>query len=499
MTQRYSTARKSGLIPRPNIVYVCSDQHAFKYAGYAGHSLVWSPNLDRIAQEGVVFSNAYCGSPVCVPSRSCLMTGVYASDCNSFCNSTVWDGSYPTWGKRLREAGYFCRATGKMDLNAEFDMGFDLQETSNKHRVNPDITSLFRRPVGYRVGPRRAVNGWPRDERHKDCKIAENAVNFITREANGLNQPWLLYVGFQEPHPKFAALRQHYNRYPLEEIDLPVIPDEELDSQHLVYRVLRHLQLLDAEIPEERIRRARAGYYGMITEVDEYIGQIWNALEGENLLENTVFIYTSDHGESLGEHGLWNKSNLYENAAHVPMTVAGAGIPKNVKIETCVGHTDLAATLMALCGQEIPREFRGHSLVPMMEGTPGDHPGYAFCENHSAGTPTGSFMIRRSEWKYVHFTWYEDQLFNLEEDPNELLNRIDDPSAQGIVKELKAILFREVNPEEITRRAFQTQDRRLRDLTEGRSEDEIFSILKSRLGPGLARVLASRLAAENTG
>lgn len=131
---------------KPNIVFICSDQHSYKYTGYLGHDLVKTPHLDRIARRGVVFTDTYCVQPVCVPGRSSLMTGMYASDCNSFCNSTVWDGSHATWGKRLSQSGYYCRAIGKMDLNDDFDTGFEEIETSHGHRHNPDVTSLFRRP-----------------------------------------------------------------------------------------------------------------------------------------------------------------------------------------------------------------------------------------------------------------------------------------------------------------------------------------------------------------
>ena len=144
---------------RPNIVFICSDQHSHKYNGYAGHPFVNTPNLDRLAKYGVVFNNAYSGNPVCVPGRTSLMTGMYASDCNSFCNSTVWDGSHPVWGIGLTEAGYDCRAIGKMDLNDDFDTGFQEVNTSHGHRHNPDITSLFRRPPCYRVGERPGVDG----------------------------------------------------------------------------------------------------------------------------------------------------------------------------------------------------------------------------------------------------------------------------------------------------------------------------------------------------
>ena len=160
---------RESLIPvaeKPNIVFICSDQHHSKYTGYAGHPIVKTPNLDRIAKEGVVFSSAYCGNPVCVAGRSSMMTGMYASDCNSFCNSTVWDGSYPTWGTHLSKNGYHCRATGKMDLNDRFDMGFTEVETKHGHAHNPDITALFRRPPAYRIGSRANIIGQSREKRH---------------------------------------------------------------------------------------------------------------------------------------------------------------------------------------------------------------------------------------------------------------------------------------------------------------------------------------------
>ena len=161
---------------RPNIVCISTDQHSFRYAGFMGHALVKTPNLDRLASEGVVLENNYCGSPVCVPSRACMMTGMFPSDVNSYGNSTVYDGSYPTWGKRLRDdAGYYCWGAGKADLNDDVDLGFE-GHLSNEHATNPDITSLFRRPTIYRINERKQINGTFRKERSNDVKTADKAV-----------------------------------------------------------------------------------------------------------------------------------------------------------------------------------------------------------------------------------------------------------------------------------------------------------------------------------
>lgn len=476
---------------RPNIVYICSDQHSFRTTGYAGHPLVKTPNMDRLAERGTVFANTYCGSPVCTPGRACLMTGMYPSDVGSYCNSTVWDGSHPTWGKRLTDSGYACHATGKFDLNLDCDSGFVEKEVKNGHSRNPDITSLFRNPLCYRIGERLGVDGRLRDERHRDSHLTQNALDFIRNERPRIDGPWTFFLGLSQPHPKFVALRQYYDMYPLDEIDMPDVRQDDLENLHYVYQGIRSQKRLATQIPEERVRRARAGYYGMISELDEYVGQVYDAMEEVGELDNTVFIYTSDHGESLGEHGLWYKNNLYENAAHVPLVMTGPGIPEGKVIDTPVAHVDLAATLLDYAGVERPSGFRGHSLIPMLSGIGlGDHPGWSYTESHSESNCTGSFLIRKGQWKYKHFTWYDDLFFNLDEDPGEFVNRIDDPNVQPVVRELRGILDSQVDTEQVTKDAFAAQARRRGELSEGKTVEEFAELLEGRLGKGQAMALA---------
>ena len=477
---------------RPNIVFICSDQHSYKYTGYAGHNVVKTPNLDRIAGQGIVFSDAYSGNPVCVPGRTGMMTGMLASDCNSFCNSTVWDGSHPVWGTYLKNEGYYCRAIGKMDLNSNFDTGFDEIETSHGHCTDPDITSLFRRPVAYRSNELSNVNGGMRKERHGDAAKTQLGLKFLQEESSKIKKPWALFLGLTEPHPKFVALEEYYRMYPEYNVDMPNIPPGHLEKLHLVFQELRHFKRIATPIPEDRIRKARAAYYGMITELDEYIGKIWDELEQSGELKNTLFIYTSDHGESLGEHGLWLKNNLYDVAARIPLVMAGAGFPGNVKINTPVGHVDVVATMLELAGSAAFKKLRGHSLLPFLQGKSTSHPGFAFSESHSEGNCTGSFMIRKGDWKYIHFTWYDDLLFNVAQDPGEFNNLIDKPETADIQAELKDILYSLVDPEEVTLRAFHAQEKILADFAVRMTEDQLFDMFKGRLGPGQARALAEK-------
>ena len=251
-------------------------------------------------------------------------------------------------------------------------------------------------------------------------------------------------------------------------------------------------------MPEKRIRTAIAAYYAMITEVDDYAGQIWKALEETGQLENTIFVYSSDHGESLGRHGLWLKNNLYDCADRVPLVMAGPGLPKGARVETPVMHADLIRTFLDAGGAKTHSKLRGHSLVRLANGQAGAHPGWAYSESHSEGNSTGSFMIRKGDWKYIHFTYYpEGLLFNIAQDPGERKNLFADksPEIQAKIKELRDILYSQVDPVEVTERAFATQNKRFdRYVKELGNDTALFDALRGRLGDGQAMsLLTNRL------
>jgi choline-sulfatase len=485
-----SAGAASGAGRKPNIILVLSDQHAYKYCGFMGHPVVRTPNLDKIAARGVVFRNTYCGSPVSAPSRAGMISGVYPSDCNSFCNSTAWDGGIPAWPALMRDAGYHTFGTGKMDAHDNFDLGFvESMNINNSHWKKPDITSLFRRPLCIRPAARNQVDGRPRATPHRDAQVVKATEAFIRRQRGG-GKPWVAYCGAHAPHDPFTGLGKYYDYY-LARADMPEVADEELERQHIVFTQMRYHKNLGTPIPAERVRRARAGYYAMITELDGHIGRLWTALEETGQLEHTIFVYTSDHGESLGEHGLWLKNNLYDVAARIPMVVAGANLPRGVTVDTPVAHVDLIRTFLEWGGAETHDRLRGHSLAPLMRGRAGGHPGWAYSESHSEGNCTGSFMVRKGDWKYIHFTWYDGLLYNLAEDPGELRNRIADPAARDALRELREILHAEVDPVALTEKAFRLQRERLDGLASTRNEEQMLDLLRGRLGEGQAVALLS--------
>jgi len=248
--------------------------------------------------------------------------------------------------------------------------------------------------------------------------------------------------------------------------------------------------------PEERVRRAWAAYYGIVSELDEYVGQLYDALAAADELEDTVFVYTSDHGELLGEHGLWYKNSPYEGAAHVPLVVSGIGLPAGESVETPVGHVDLVRTLLEWADAGYPDPQRRTSLQPLIEGDADEAtgPDDVYAENHSKRNCFGSFMTRKTDWKYIHFTGYDDLLFDLATDQNEFENRADDPEAPDVREELRGDLYEEVDPEVVTRRAFQRQQSIPDEVADRRGTEGLFETLRGRFDAGQPRMLAEKHA-----
>jgi choline-sulfatase len=460
----------------PNILFICSDEHNARIAAE-------TPNLDRLAARGVTYGNAYCGSPVCVPARASLMTGMFPSDVASYCNSTPFDGRVPTWANRLRDSGYSCWATGKLDLVEGKDYGFEEFHTDHLHSYAPDITSLFRRPLCYRVDKRPQVKGEFKARVRDDDKVVREALEFIKRDLPGRKQPWAMYVGLNLPHPPFVAAEKYRNLASVKNAGLPYIPPGHLERMHLAFRLMRNFYLTTDSIPAEDIISARAAYFALVAELDDYLGRILDAVDPSN----TLIVYTSDHGDMLGEHGLWFKNVLLEDAARVPLILAGPGFPPGLKVDTPVTHADLVATILEVAGIGRPSGLRGHSLLSA------SHPGYAYSESHSEGNCTGSFMIRKGDWKYIYFSWHDSLLFNLKDDPGEFRNLSGKPEYSSIEGELHGILTSLIKPDEITERAFQAQEAMLKKRFAEMGTEKFYQEMESRLGKGQARTLTMKL------
>ena len=487
--------QQNGVIRRPNIVFICSDQHSgLQLMGQPGGEIqARTPNLRRLAEMGVRFTNAYSVNPVCTPARAALMTGRFASDVGSYCNSTPFEGQVPTWGNYLQKAGYSCWATGKLDLTPKADLGFKQVKTDQGHYEKPDITSLFRRPMCYRVDERKQADGTVGDASAHDQRVLETGLSILRNDVPDGGKPWVTYMGFTMPHPPFITSQKYWDMYPPDQVRMPNVPPGYLERLHPVFQTMRRFSMTATPIPEERIRHARTAYYGMISQLDERIGQILDELEKRDELKNTLVIYTSDHGEMLGEHGLWFKNGLLEGAARVPMILAGAGLPQGKTFDAPVSHVDLVATMLDIAGITRPEGLRGHSLLPMIAGNESLQPEFVYAESHSEGNATGSFMIRKGRWKYIYFSWFGDNLlFDLESDPGEMNNLAGRPEHAGIVQELHGHLTSLVDPDAITERAFEKQERILAAMVQKNTLESFAQALESRLGKGQAMALAHK-------
>ncbi|MBW7998270.1 MAG: sulfatase-like hydrolase/transferase, partial [Candidatus Glassbacteria bacterium] len=412
---------------RPNILFICTDQFNASCAGFAGHPLVYTPNLDRLAARGTVFTNFYSNSPVCVPARAAMFSGLYPHEVEAYDNASPFDGRVPCWTNHLTDSGYRCRATGKLDFLFGRDYGMEEVDTEHGHDLNPDVTAFFRRPIQPRIDSRRQIEGYLDENPHHDTRFVAEAARFLAAEAGSERRPWMQYVGLNSPHPPFVVPRKYFEMYPLNNISLPDAPGGRPPELHPVMAAANHYNMFDTEpFSEGRIVRARAAYYGMITRLDEWVGTILTELERCGQQENTIVIFTADHGEMLGDHGMWFKGTPYDQAARVPLVIAGGPFGAGT-VDTPASHVDLAATMLELGGLSAPAGLRGRSLLPLLSGEESGGERAAYGELNNEGNTTGYCWLRTQQWKYVHFVGYEPMLFDMEADPRELNNLAADP------------------------------------------------------------------------
>jgi choline-sulfatase len=483
-----------GPVRRPNILFICTDTHQADASGFRKHPLVQTPNLDRLASQGTHFTACYCGSPLCAPARASLFSGMFPSDVESYCNATPFRDQVPTWGNCLQDRGYYCMATGKMDLSGSDKLGFEEVLTKHGHIESPDVSALFRRPLCYRIDDRKKIDAELSERPHGDERVLKTAISFLDQKAAKLSQPWALYVGFSAPLPYFTTDKRHFEMYPLDTVPMPPIPAGYLENLPLPWEATRGFKRVTLPLPEDRVRRARAAYYGSITALDERVGKLLDHLDRIGLRQNTLVIYTSDHGLSTGEHGLWFHNEPTDRSSRVPLIVCGPGIPAGRRVDMPVMHVDLFPTLMEVSETPLPpAKLRGHSLLPLCHGRPGNHPGVAYSECHAEGTCTGSFILRKGSWKYIHYTYYDSLLFNLEEDPEELHDVIGTPQGKKVAAELHEVLCSLVSPTERTEAAFARQERMLTELCAKMSLEELLTFgFEKRLGRGQALTLLKK-------
>jgi choline-sulfatase len=437
-----------------NLLVIMSDEHDPRWMSCAG-SFVRTPNLDRLAARGTHYTNAYTACPICVPARAAFATGKYNHQIGYWDNADPYDGKVPSWHHRLREAGHRVVSVGKLHFRStKDDNGFSEEIVPmNVWEEKGDLYGLLRGDdmPGRADGKKLAGLAGPGESEYTwyDREIASRAQIWLREEAPKYrDKPWALFVSFVAPHFPLTAPPHWFYRYSFDRIPMPKLYREK--NLHPIVRDQAENTGYDKHFRNEAdVRRARAGYFGLISSLDENIGHILETLEDLKFASNTRILYTSDHGDNLGARGLWGKQVLYEEAAKVPMILAGPDVPVAVR-SAPVSHVDVFPTALECMG--LPGED-GISLFRAEENR------IVLSEYHASSSRSGEFMIRNGKWKYVYYVHYPDlpQLFDLEADPEELRDLGTDRSFSETRKQLHEKLRAMLDPEEVDRRAKKRQ------------------------------------------
>ena len=472
----------------PNILFLCTDQFNPKCSGFAGHPLVRTPNLDRLAASGTVFTNCYSNSPVCVPARASMFTGFYPHEVGAYDNAAPLRPEIPTWTDTLRDSGYRCRATGKLDFWHNSDYGMEEVHTLHGHDTSPDVTAYFRKPMVPRIDSRQQIEAFMAEEVNHDRVFVDEAVRFIRDDAPKMDEPWVQYVGLTSPHPKWVVPEEIYKTYNLDEIDLPYPEVGWPPKLHPVLQEVNHYNKFDtAPFESKRIQRARAAYYSMITMLDAWVGLIMHTLEQSGQADNTCIVFTADHGEMLGCHGMWFKSVAYDEAARVPLVISGPGIKGGGTVEAPVSHVDVVDTVLCMAGRKSYRGLRGRSVLPLIDGSESGSDRFSYSELNNEGNVTGSFWIRKDNWKYIYYAdGYPAILFDMENDPCEQNNLAGNNKYAEVVKKLDSVLRDTVDPDLVSAQAFEDQARRRDRTLAGIGQPDVYNGFAKRYGEEFA-------------
>jgi choline-sulfatase len=445
---------------KPNILILMSDQHTARLMGCAGAGFVRTPVMDRLAASGVRFANAYCAHPHCVPSRASLMTGLQTFKIPCYDNGSTFRSDLPTWAHMLRQSGYHTVLNGKMHF-----VGEDYYHGFHEHLNEPRCQIGGFRWGEERPDPTTGKRYWAdlhfEGDRVFEKRMAEetarvrDAVSFLKK---GHDRPWCHVVGFAGPHYPQCCTRALYDSYAGAAIPEPLGPD----GLHPRHQHWLRCWGFDRLTPEQN-RDARRAYLAMITQVDLWMGEILEALDKSGQADNTIVIYTADHGEMWAEHGLWGKQVFFEESAAVPLIVSAPalGIRSGGLVETPVSLLDLYPTLRDLAGAsfwEVPLD--GRSLAPVLkDGAPlPDAP--VFCEYDGPDTKGPERMVRFGRHKLNYYHHQGMELFDLCEDPREMRNLADDPCFKDVCDRLLAMLTDGWSPDEVDRFVREDQNRR---------------------------------------
>jgi choline-sulfatase len=458
---------------QPNILFIMFDQMAAPALPCYGHPIVKAPNISKLADEGVVFENAYCNSPLCAPSRSSMMAGQLVSNIGTYDNSSLFPEDIPTIVHYLRDNGYYTCLSGKMHfVGADQLHGFEDRLTTDiypgDYGWTPDWDNFERRPTWYHNMLSIVQSGTcvTSNQIDFDEEVTYNSVRKINEFARSDDErPFFLMSSFTHPHDPFACTKEYWDRYDHDEIDMPVVPQipyEELDPHS---QRLYHVSAMgEYDQTDERIRNSRHAYYSEISYVDDKVGSLLDALEKNGLKEDTIIVVTSDHGDMLGERGMWYKMSYFEWASRVPMIIWAPGRFSPGRVNQHVSLVDLLPTLTDISSNGKPVEYAepidGKSLVPLLEGGNEDEKAMVYGEILCEGAISPIIMLRQDRYKYIYCDADPEQLYDLQNDPKEINNLAGQPKYEEVRKNFHALVMEKWDTKVLRKKVVASQCKR---------------------------------------
>ena len=460
--------------PQPNIILLMADQLAVSALPAYGNAVVQAPHLSQLAAQSVVFDSAYCNFPICAPSRFSMLSGRLPHSIAAYDNASEFPASIPTLAHYLRHAGYRTILCGKMHFIGPDQLhGFNERLTTDIYPADFSWTPDWLKGPAYRptgVSMRPVLESGPCVRSMQvdyDDEVEYRGAQCLYDLARSPNQePFFLTVSFTHPHPPFVSPQKHWDLYRDEDIPPPKVAPiafEDLDP-HSQWLYTAHAQDIYSVSPED-VQRARHAYYGMVSYVDEKIGRILAVLKETQLDDNTVVVFCGDHGEMLGERGMWFKQSFYESSVRVPLMVSMPSRFAPARVSAHVSLVDLLPTFLdlAYAGQapEPVGPLDGQSLIPLADGSEAHSQRVVISEYSSEGVCAASRMLRDGPWKYIFTHGLPPMLFNLDTDPDELHDLAGQADFAHMEKQLHARLVEDWDPAQVHERILASQRERL--------------------------------------
>jgi len=439
---------------KPNILVIISDEHNAGVLGCCGNEIIRTPNLDKLAAKGITFDACYCNSPLCVPSRLAFTAGKYISGIGAW-NNSCWlpSADYPSLPRILNAVGYESFLCGKMHYDKTRRYGFTeiggnmnaSTMTGRGSRRKPDdlnpIPGTSDRFEQFRPGDDSSIL------RH-DRNVTAGTIEFL-KNRKASDKPFFMVAGYLAPHFPLIVPQKYWDHY-RGKVPMPVIPPGHLKSQVRNYQHHR-IAFNTEDAPDDIVRKGRELYYGLTEWVDEEIGKVLQTLADSEFADNTVVIYTTDHGENMGEHGLWWKNCMYEHAARVPLIVSWPARWKEPqrRTEAC-SLVDVVATIAELAGAKTPSDWDGDSMLQRLDNGKAKWKDLAVSEYYGHNIASGFAMIRMADFKYVYHTPPDEnhpaerELYDLKADPGEFNNLAENPEYGRRIERMHAALVAEL-------------------------------------------------------